>query len=68
MHYFDSSLLIINRVLILQSKWLPEKNGEMVVSPHIHGIDISAGVDVALILCIDLAIDDYVRQANAGRL
>ena len=51
-----------------QSKWLPEKNGEMVVSPHVHGIDISAGVDVALILCIDLAIDDYIRQSHGSRV
>ena len=40
----------------------------MVISPHIHGIDISAGVDVALILCIDLAIDDYIRQTHGGRV
>jgi hypothetical protein len=55
-------------LFLFQSKWVPEKTGEMVVSPHTHGIDISAGVDVALILCIDLVVDDYVRQANAGRL
>ncbi len=66
MHFDPSHVILIDR--FPQSKWLPEKNGEMVVSPHIHGVDISAGVDVALILCIDLVIDDYVRQANAGRL